>query len=411
MSVFQSWRTAIPVPAVLRSYPPNPLYVDTVNGTAAGTGSIDKPVNNLSLALDLCSGLADYEIRIRAPESNPLRQEVIFNTSKDVVLSGADDEPWHIYGSEIHDSGWGGNGPVYSKRIGYTDVLQAVVTTMTETVADRDDFYLKLILNTITPTAPGAGEYGYAAGVIYVRLPDGSHPDLHKIEISKRNFGVGTIGFGLLTVRNAVARYCMINGISCGLSTQPAGTGYLSVRDSLIEYCANAGVGGTGRNERIECTDVIARRISNDGFGQHSPAGGEGLMVLNGCTGSYNGDRPGQSAQGASNHERTRMIIRGGTYNHNISGGMVAIEFAQCDIYGNTEFGPVMMDGNMRAGNTAGTIASQAGCAWLNNASGTVTGLVTVKNGGGVGVRKSPLAIVEGIESIISEGNALPDIL
>ncbi|MGH5445936.1 hypothetical protein ACRFHX_28580, partial [Klebsiella pneumoniae] len=108
MSVFQSWRTAIPVPAVLRGYPPNPLYVDTVNGTPAGTGSIDKPVNNLSLALELCSGLADYEIRIRAPESNPLRQEVIFNTSKDVVLSGVDDEPWHIYGSEIHDSGWGG---------------------------------------------------------------------------------------------------------------------------------------------------------------------------------------------------------------------------------------------------------------------------------------------------------------
>ncbi|OVG27060.1 hypothetical protein B5L94_25215, partial [Klebsiella pneumoniae] len=161
----------------------------------------------------------------------------------------------------------------------------------------------------------------------------------------------------------------MINGISCGLSTQPAGTGFLAVNDSVIEYCANAGVGGTGRNELIICNNVRAWRISNDGFGQHAPVGGAGKMILNGCNGSYNGDQAGQSAQGASNHEFTKMVINGGTFNFNVSGGMVAIENAQCDIHGDTKYGPVVMDGNMRLGNTAGTIASQAGCAWLNYAT------------------------------------------
>ncbi|MEG9313092.1 hypothetical protein V6S19_15580 [Klebsiella pneumoniae] len=411
MSVYQSWRTAIPVPVVLRTYPPNPIYVDTENGSASGTGTIDKPVNQLSLALGLCSGLPDYEIRIRANANNPIRQEIVVNTSKDVMLSGIDGEPWHTFGSEKHTSGWTLSGQIYRKNLGYTSVLQVVITTMTETVGDRHDFLCKLVQNTETPTTPAAGEYGYSGGIIYVRLPDDSSPNLHTIEVSRRNFGVSTIGFGMLTISDCVARYCMINGISCGLSTQPAGTGFLTVNDSVVEDCANAGVGGTGRNELIICNNVKARRISNDGFGQHSPVGGVGKMILNGCDGSYNGDKPGQSAQGASNHEFTKMVLNGGTFNYNVSGGMVAIEDAQCDIHGDTQYGPVVMDGNMRLGNTGGTIASQAGCAWLNNATGTVTGAVTVKNGGGVGVRKSATAYVEGIGGIISTGNALPDIV
>lgn len=411
MSVTQTWRTGIPTPGVLRNYPPNPLYVDTINGSASGTGSIDNPVNMLSLALGLCAGLPDYEIKIIAPENSPLRQEVIFDTSLDVTLSGVDSEPWYTFGSEKHISGWTQSGQIWRKTLGYTSVLQVVVTTMTETVGDRDDFFFKLVQNTATPTTPAAGEYGYSSGVIYVRLPDDSSPNLHTIEISRRNFGVGTIGFGLLTVNDCVARYCMINGISCGQSTQPAGTGYLTVNNSLVEYCANGGVGGTGRNELIICNNVKAYRISNDGFNQHAPTGGQGKMILNGCDGSYNGDKAGQSAQGASNHETTTMILNGGTFNFNVSGGMVVIDNARCDIHGDTQYGPVMMNGNMRLGNTAGTIANQGGCAWLNNSVGTVTGSVTVENGGGVGVRRDSDAVVDGITTIHSINNALPDIL
>ncbi|MCC7854901.1 hypothetical protein, partial [Klebsiella pneumoniae] len=293
MSVYQSWRTAWRTPGVLRNYPPNPLYVDTVRGKASGKGSVDDPVNSLGLAQGLCLGLSDYEIKIIAPESSPLRQEVVFNTTENVTLSGVDGEPWYTFGSEEHTSGWTQNGQIFQKTLGYTSVLQVVVTSMTETVGDRDDFLFKLLQNTSTPTTPAAGEYGYAGGIIYVRLPDDSDPALHSIEISRRNFGVATTGFGLLTVNDCIARYCMINGISCGLSTQPAGTGFLTVNDSVIEYCANAGVGGTGRNELIICNNVRAWRISNDGFGQHAPVGGAGKMILNGCNGSYNGDQAG----------------------------------------------------------------------------------------------------------------------
>lgn len=410
MSVQQNWMTGIKTPGVIRQYPPNPLYVDTVNGSASGTGSIDNPVNSLLLAKSLCEGLLDYEIRIKAPENTPLREEVIFNTSLDVMLSGVDGEPWHTYGSEKHAGGFSGAGPVYSKTLGYTSVLQVVVTSMTETVADRDDFYFKLVQNTDTPTTPAAGQYGYSGGVLYVRLPDSSDANLHTIEVSKRNFAVGTIGTGLLTVNDCVARYAMINGITCGQSTQPPGTGYLTVNDSWAEYCANGGVGGTGRNERIICNRVKAFRISNDGFNQHAPLLGLATMELNDCEGSYCGDKAGQSAQGASNHEFTTMILRGGKFNHNVSGGMVVIENARCDILGDTEFGPVVMDGNMRLGNTAGTIANQASCAWLDSSKGTVRGSVTVKNGLGIGVKRAANAVVDGIDLIVSQNNAYPDV-
>ncbi|HDX1996924.1 TPA: hypothetical protein ACS9HG_004308, partial [Escherichia coli] len=178
MSVTQTWRTGIPTPGVLRNYPPNPLYVDSVNGSPSGTGSVDNPVNTLSLALGLCAGLPDYEIKISAPENSPLRQEVIFDTSLDVTLSGVDSEPWYTFGSEKHISGWTQSGQIWRKTLGYTSVLQAVVTTMAETVGDRDDFFFKLVQNTATPTTPAAGEYGYSGGVIYVRLPDDSSPNL-----------------------------------------------------------------------------------------------------------------------------------------------------------------------------------------------------------------------------------------
>ncbi|TKI02389.1 hypothetical protein [Martelella alba] len=410
MSVPQLWRLGVPTPGVLRNYPPNPIYVDSVNGTSSGTGAIDKPVNTLSLALGLCAGLPDYEIKIIAPETSPLRQEITFNTSLDVTLSGVDSEPWYIYGSNLHTSGWSGAGPIYSKTLGYTSVLVVVVTTMTETIVDRE-FNVKLIQNTDTPTTPAAGQYGYVNGVIYVRLPDDSNPALHSIEISQRNFCVATIGFGLLTVNDCVARNSMINGISNGNSTQPENTGFLTVNNSLVEYCANGGVGATGRNERTICNNVKCYRIGNDGFNLHNPTGGEGYMELNGCEGSYCGDIAGQSAQGASNHETSHMVQNGGSYNKNVSGAMVVINSGICDIHGDTLYGPVVMDGNMRLGNTAGTIANQAGCNWEDTSSGIVTGDVTVKNGLGIGVKRDPGAVVTGIELIKSINNAFPDIL
>jgi hypothetical protein len=103
------------------------------------------------------------------------------------------------------------------------------------------------------------------------------------------------------------------------------------------------------------------------------------------------------------------MIINGGRYNYNVSGGMVVINSARCDVHGDTVWGPVVMSDNMRLGNTVGTIASQGGIAWMDTSVGTVTGSVTVKNGKGVGKRRAAGAVVVGLSNIISTGNTLAD--
>ncbi|MNK97932.1 hypothetical protein D3C87_1182810 [compost metagenome] len=64
---------------------------------------------------------------------------------------------------------------------------------------------------------------------------------------------------------------------------------------------------------------------------------------------------------------------------------------------------------NMRYGNTAGVISNQGGCAWMDESVGTVTGSVSVLDGGGVGVRRWPTATVVGLSNITSMGNAFPD--
>jgi hypothetical protein len=156
---------------------------------------------------------------------------------------------------------------------------------------------------------------------------------------------------------------------------------------------------------------VKTRRIGNDGFNFHATAGLKPRAVLNDCDGSYSGHVAGDSAQGASNHEQTIMVLNGGRFDRNVSGGMVVIDDAVCDIHGDTSYGSVSMARNMRLGNTVGTIASQVGCAWLDNSTGTVTGTVEVTDGLGRGVRTEAAGAVKGVEAILSARNAVPDAL
>ena len=149
-------------------------------------------------------------------------------------------------------------------------------------------------------------------------------------------------------------------------------------------------------------------RISNDAFNVHALTGA-GYMELRACKGKYSGDKAGQSPQGASCHESTHLVLKGGEYSWSVSSGVVAIEASRCDIHGDTEFGPVVMQGNMRLGNTPGPVSTQAGCSWNDSASGVVSGDVTVSDGKGVGVRAT--AMVVGANLIKSIGNSLPDVI
>lgn len=392
-----------------RVYPPNPLYVNTLTGKANGTGSISNPVNSLAVAITLCAGLPDYVVKVTAPQTNPLRQQVTYESSLDVVIEGNNNEPWHIYGSEEFTSGWEVvSGSLYKRTLNWTAAAPVTIKTLRETILGKS-FEVKLLPNTETPASPLTGEYGYSNGVLYIRLPDQSNPNNHKIEVGRRNTNLLTTGFGRLTVANVVSRYSIGGGIVNGLSSQPVGTGILTVRNSEISYTGGNGIGAAGTNVESIISDTTAFRNSNDGFNLHNPMGGFSYMQLNNCDGSYNGDSAGQSAQGCSNHGITQMDVNGGRYDGNVSGGMVVIEDGICNFDGTSEYGPIIMDKNMRLGNTKGTIAGQAGSAWLDNATGVVKGSVTVSNGLGVGVRNDKP--VQGIETIKSVNNALPDLL
>jgi hypothetical protein len=91
--------------------------------------------------------------------------------------------------------------------------------------------------------------------------------------------------------------------------------------------------------------------------------------------------------------------------------GVGGIESARMDLIGNSEYGPVIIENNMRLGNTAGTIAAQAGLFYNDQMTGTITGPVIVRNNGGVGVRKAAGATVIGLGNVTSTGNALPDVI
>lgn len=393
-----------PAPRVV---PPLPLYVDTTVAVS-GIGTIDAPMNTLPEALAACAGLPDWEVRIKAPSSSPVRTQTVYDSSMNLQLSGWDSEPWYGYGSEVVTGWTAQGGGVYSKSLGWTTSNMAVVTDMTEVIGGTT-LQKKLIANTTTPTTPAEGEMGFAAGVLYVHLPGGADPAAHVIEAARRSSILHTYGSGALYVRNLFGRYTLAAATLNGLSTQREGTGILYVQDSEIGYTGGDAVGGSGRSVRTICTRVKVQRPSNDGFNLHD-IHGAAHMELNDCEASFCGDRAGDSAQGVSNHEVTTLTINGGRFNYNVSGGMVVINSARCDIHGDTEYGPVVMNGNMRLGNTAGTIAGQAGCAWLDTSVGTVTGDVTVSNGQGVGVRVGPSAVVVGAASINSTGNALPDV-
>jgi hypothetical protein len=402
------WQSGIPGSPAVRVMPPNPLYVDTVIGTDKGKGTLTEPLRSLDDARLMCAGLPNWVIKIHAPLETPLRQEVVYESTADLTIEGiAANDQWYVYGSEVV-SDWTplGDG-LYSKAmVDWTLILFAVVTTMQELVGDR--MFQRKLLASDTPATPNEGEFGYTGGTMYIKLVGGVDPNLHVIEVAKRNTGLGTRGHGLLKIRNMYGRYFLSAGIKNGLAFNPLGTGNLIAEDCVIEYTAGSGFAAVGQTELTTCIRSKAYRCANDGFNLHGLSGAS-LMLLYDCDGSYNGDKAGQSAQGASNHEATTMIIYGGRYDYNVSGGMVVINTARCDIHGDTEWGPVYMRWNMRLGNTLGVISNHGGIAWMDESVGTVTGNVNVLDGQGVGIRRWPTATVIGLENITSSGNALPD--
>jgi hypothetical protein len=360
-------------------------------------------------------GFDDQTIRIQATSGNPLRAEYAYESAFSLTVEGWDDEPWHHYGSDVQTSGWSDlGGGIYSKTLNYTSIGRPLVTTMTQTIGDRSDWWYKLVPATVA-TTPGVGEYGYASNVCYVRLPGDADPNGHTIEVPRRNYCWRAIGAGRLTVRDFVHRASIVGNSIVGLSTNPDGTGYMTMEDGLSEYGGTLGgcVMAGGKFESLICRRVEAYRSDNDGFNIKAPVpgGAANLAQLYDCDGSYNGDLVNASAQGASAHESSVMELHGGRYDYNVSGGMVSIDTSINRLIGDGPDGAVYMENNMRLGNTGGTITAQAACAWMDTTTGSVTGPVYVRNNQGVGVRVATVSAVTGLSNIVSTGNGAADVI
>jgi hypothetical protein len=400
-------RLAIPAFAITQALPPLPLYVNSVTGSDGNSGTESSPLKTLTMAQTLCAGLPEWVIRVSAPESQPIIGQLIYESSHELTIEGKSGEAWHARGGE-QLTGWSG-GPVYTKALTWTTVGTIVVRTMKITIGGVE-YPVELTQNMSTPTTPAAGEWGYTGGTLYVRLPESANPAAHTIEGARFGSCLLTRGLGWLVVKNVNAQCAVGACLHNGLSGQPVGSGLLRVESSHTMF-GEDGIGASGYSTETVCTNCTSQRNRNDGFNLHAAnvKGENPKMVLNACTGEANGDKEGESSQGASNHEETHMIINGGSFNYNVSGGMVTVQKARCDIHGDTAFGAVTMNGNMRFGNTAGTIAAQAGCAWMETTTGEVTGSVSVTNGQGSGVKLVTHGNVSGINGIVTEGNALPN--
>jgi hypothetical protein len=409
-------------PAVVRPSPPNPLWVDVEGGSAGGTGAQNSPLNSLTAAMVLCAGLPDYVIRLK--NSAALRQEVIYFSDKNLTIEPWPDEaPWSLFGSDIL-TGWTNfSGEIWRVALTISVEPYVVVYGLTETIGDRD-WAARLIPNLSTPTALERGQSGRSGGFLYVRMPDGSDPNNHVLEVTRRNTGFWTYGAGKLTLKGGELKHFILTGVLNGLSTVPAGFGKLECRDMLFEFGGTSGaVTASGNNELTEIYNCEAFRSVNDGWnhrvtvqfppleGPEFPDAGAGIMNVYGGKSSYHGDVAGQSSQGASPHARCVLNIYGGEYKWSVSGGIGGIDEAEQNLIGDSAYGPVYIENNMREGNTAGTIANQAGLFWLDQMTGDVRGPVYVRNNGGVGVRKAAGATVTGLGNLISTGNALADVI
>ncbi|WWA79511.1 hypothetical protein Kintu_gp19 [Xanthomonas phage Kintu] len=404
-----------PARAIVRRPPPfGVIYLDT-EAFVNGSGSRESPFNSINSALIAADGFQGMRIKIFSRPNTPIRSEIIYTSSFDIEIEGVDGLPWYAFASSLHTSGWSDMGAgIYSKSIGTTAIGRPCVLTLSQTVGDRSDWFYKLIPSE-DPLNPQAGQYGYSGGVTYIRLPDSSNPNSHSIEIPVRNNCVSAVGSGRVTIRNLVGRFAINAITSVGRSTQATGTGYMTIEDSLLEYGGGAGgAAASGKFESLVCRNVRAYRADNDGFNIHAlvPDGAACHAELFGCEGSYNGDIF-ESSQGASAHEGCRMDIHGGRFNFNVSGGMYSIDSSVNNLYGDGEFGPIEMTGNMRNvpfGVDPGRfLGLQAACGWGGQSSGLVLGHVRVTRNNWRGVKVETPGNVAGVDQIISEDNGAPD--
>jgi hypothetical protein len=254
-------------------------------------------------------------VLIEADEAHPLREQVYYTGAASVRLDSVDRSSyWHVYGSEKHTSGWtSAGGGVWTKVLaGHVAAADGVDSVVVTDMTDADGDFLVLrparVVAGATVTAPAAGQSGwnFATSTMYVHLADGSDPNGHTIEISKRLFGIASIGLGKLSVHHARARFAASTCIQAGDSFD----GEVEVFDSKAEYagsqsCLRAVNSTTASRLYAERTEA-ALCTANDGWSVK----GASLVECHDCEGRKTWEEI------TTSHDTATLKFYGGRLHH-----------------------------------------------------------------------------------------------
>ena len=356
-----------------------PVHVSTVTGSDANDGSAAHPVATLARAAALLP--FGGRVLVTAPESAPLRGGWAATGSASFSVEASDPgQPWHMFASEKHTSGWTADGGgVWHKAIAALPTnWQAIVTTLTETVGDAS-FTLSLDRNVATPTTPAAGECGYSGGTFYVHLPSDADPNGHVLEVTTADYGIANGGTGTLTLVNGVVRYAATYNISS------LGGGPVIAVGVTAQFSYNSNFASlSGDLTATRCT--AQRSTFNDGYSVY----GTTTMTLTDCVGSYNDD------EGCSPHVSATLHVTGGTYNHNGQSGCAAVGAST------TVLSAVTMNSNGRL------VGVYGGVFTWDTAAMTITGGSVFTGNAGAGINHDSSGTLA-LGAYTSTGNGAPD--
>lgn len=362
------------------------LYVNASTGSDSNNGrtptAAKLTLDGARTALNALGG--NGVIRVTAASSAPVQGFVDF-AAGNVIVEGLNNVPWYCDRTTTIAVGAGGwtsvGGGIYSRSSTSSSALWYVAT-----LADGNGLQTVLTQETGTPTAPSAGEFGYSGSTLYVHLPGDVDPNLHQFKRASTAYLIRASGTAQLTVRDMVGRYS--NGNICEVTSANA---RLTLQDSTIEYANGNCVGDSAAGVLI-CTNVTARRATNDGFNLNLAT-----VILDNCTGEYNDD------EGASPHQTANLTIYGGRYHHNGHGGITAVNSAVMNLYG------VTVDYNGATGPSQG---ERGGINYITTSSGVCQNCICQNNTGeGFNRQSSGTVTITNLTSGLAQGNTLADVL
>ncbi|MCS0494172.1 DUF5123 domain-containing protein [Ancylobacter sp. MQZ15Z-1] len=253
---------------------PFDYYVDPVNGSALNSGRTPGAAKAAWGDVPVEAGMRIGFVRGETLYSNMLRESLLLTANVHIGAYGAGYRPI-VARSVRHTSGWANSsGTVYAKDIGYA--AQNVF------VLSGGDTVTKLIVNTSTPTTPGAGGFGVSGTSVYIDV--GADPAGMLIEIPASGTD-DNIQF------NTGSDYSVVEGIASW-------------------FGPNNGFEATGGSVGVEVSMCDLSYNSNDGFGAHGTAS---IARIEDCVVRRNGGArtlSGGRGDGISFHDYTTGFIR-----------------------------------------------------------------------------------------------------